>query len=139
MRIAAIFLLSVLLLTNCKTAPKKLDCADYKTGKFLINYKEGQTTFDIDRLAESQTEYDRKTDTLSSYQVKWTSDCEYELRRTYKMKKTVPDSARRPFFEPATSPPYKVRIITGSKDFYVYEIQTAGVNIVHTDTAWIVK
>jgi hypothetical protein len=140
MRFTVIVFLSFLFI-KCNTAPKAgvNNCTDFKTGKFIINFKQGQTTFDIERHKESQTEYDRKTDTLASYQVKWTSDCEYELRRTYKMKKTVVDSTRKPLFDNGATPPFKVRIITSAKNFYVYEIQTAGAPIVYTDTAWVVK
>jgi hypothetical protein len=142
MRLIATLFLS-LFLCNCKSPDEDKEkniCGNYKTGKYYINYKEGGTVFEIDRQSLTQTEHNRKTDSIEGFQVNWTGPCEYELKKTFRMKKTVTDSFnKKTIVEPGTTPPYKVRIITGTKDYYVFEIQTAGVTLLKTDTAWVLK
>ena len=141
MRLIVILFLS-LLLYNCNSdkSKQKDNCDNYKTGKYYINFKEGNTVFEIDRQATTQTEYNRKTDTIAGYQVSWNSSCEYELKKTFTAKKTTADSAdKKPIIEINNQVMYKVRIITGTQDYYVFEIQTAGINLLKTDTAWVLK
>jgi hypothetical protein len=145
MRLITILFLS-LLLYNCKSGKAKdsdkdkILCENYKTGKYYINFKEGNTVFEIDRQTTTQTEYNRKTDTIEGFQVSWSGPCEYELKKTFRAKKKGTDSAdKKPIFEVNNPALYKVRIITGTRDYYVFEIQTAGVNLLKTDTAWVLK
>ena len=140
-RISVYFILFILF--SCKTKQKEasLNCEIYKRGKFIINYKPRNTVIEIDRQTNTQTEYDTKADTIFGAQVIWTGPCEYELKRTFRAKKTVKDSTARNnlIVETNNPPPYKVRIMSGTADYYVYEIQTPGLALLHTDTAWVVK
>ncbi|TMI63465.1 MAG: hypothetical protein E6H07_11820 [Bacteroidetes bacterium] len=133
-----------IILHGCKTKPAttvSLNCEIYKTGKYIINYKPRNTVIEIDRQTMVQTEYDRNSDTLFGAQITWTGPCEYELKKTFRSKKTVKDSSAKNniIMETNDPPPYKVRIMSGTPDYYVYEIVTPGSTQLHTDTAWVVK
>jgi hypothetical protein len=139
MRIFFVLLLS-LFLYNCKSAKKENLCKNYRDGKYIIHFKTGGTEFEIERKDSMQAEYNIKTDTIAGYDVRWTDSCEYVLTRTYRKKKTVSDtSGKQTLFETGKPLRYKVRIITGNNDYYIYEIQTIGLPALYSDTAWIKK
>jgi hypothetical protein len=140
-RLPVIFILLILYGCKAKQKAASLECDNFKTGKFIINYEPRNTVIEIDRQTMTQTEYDRNTDTVFGAQIIWTGPCEYELKRTFRAKKTVKDTSAKNnmVIEANNPPPYKVRIMTVTPDYYVYEIETPGLAQLYTDTAWVVK
>ena len=53
--------------------PTSLDCENLKQGDFICRHLE------IKRTLNKQIEYDSKSNSTKEYQVKWITDCEYEL------------------------------------------------------------
>jgi len=134
------FIFFVLLAVSCSTKSKKINCDRFHAGNFRLTIEQEGVTFDIKRTESSQMEYDRNTDTITGYKIKWTDECEYELVKTYKRKMAIEDSSQPvKIFEFRNSEPLKVKIITTGDTYYVFEAWKESVDFVFKDTIWLEK
>lgn len=135
-----ILLFVLIVLVSCTHNRKSLGCSRFRNGRFLINQRLTETTYEIDRKEARQTEHNRATDSITGYDVKWTSACEYELLRTYKTKKTTTDSNQvQHIVEYRDEAPLKVKITATGDDFYVFESRIENFGVVYRDTMWVLK
>ena len=72
-------LLQLMLLLSCSYHGSKPDCKLFKEGKFLWRDNRSRTKFIIERKGGIQTELSESTDMITTFRVKWLSECEYEL------------------------------------------------------------
>lgn len=84
-------LLTTLLLLTSSGCGKKRSCSEFKTGTFKYNDEEFEDVV-ILRTEDEQIESSEKLDYSDTYQIVWTSDCEY-----YLVFKRTTNSERMPF------------------------------------------
>jgi hypothetical protein len=73
-------LLFITLISQLNYQQSDLQCKDYKTGTFELIDKEMDKSYWIKRTETLQSETLVGSNDTSTYEVKWTGDCEYELR-----------------------------------------------------------
>src|SRR5258706_15444834 len=65
-----------LIILGCSKNP---DCKNFKTGRFKLIETALNDSFLIERNDTMQIEKDLKTGSITKFEVKWLTDCEYEL------------------------------------------------------------
>jgi hypothetical protein len=106
----------------------------------LIKEKFSRTHFIIERKNGFQTELNENTDSIFTFTVKWLNECEYEIVRISRTKKTITDSAKPDkVIEFKNAVPLKVKIITTDDKYCVFEARKDRMAFVYTDTMWIYK
>ncbi|MFT3980752.1 MAG: hypothetical protein QM687_09810 [Ferruginibacter sp.] len=61
-------------------------CGNFKKGKFVYRNDSAETVI-ITRRARQQEEYNKTTDVLTKFKVKWLSDCSYQLKQVWSNSK----------------------------------------------------
>ena len=138
MRLIVIF--SLLFIFFSCSERKVSGCAKFLTGSYYFFKKPERTRIVIERDSSNQTEYNPITDTITGYQIKWTSKCEYEVFNTYRTKKTPHDTSEmKAFIDLDKITTVKYRIIEASSDFYICESWEEGRSFIYIDTIWVLK
>ncbi|MDQ3046421.1 MAG: hypothetical protein M3R27_02655 [Bacteroidota bacterium] len=107
------------LIAGCDPNDK---CGKFREGEF--SYKEAPfSNIKITRTKTEQTEHETKTGLKVRYDIKWTSDCEYELIQTWSN-----DSA----FSLNNGSMIKTKIKNIEGDMYDYDASSAGMNTSNT-------
>ena len=137
LKVLVIWALAVSLF-SCNLDKNEQNCNQFKQGRFVYNLRNqnGQIDrkFSIIRNDSIQTETDVKSGEFSKLSIKWTSDCNYELKliettfifpeSLQKMRKTVP---------------LKTTILVSTDRYYVFKAKRDNYNFVMTDTIWVEK
>lgn len=71
--------ITILFLTSCFQLSAQKNCLKYKTGAFLLTDIGMNIQNKIERVGDKQFETDLKTGRITTFNVKWLNDCEYEL------------------------------------------------------------
>jgi len=137
------YLFFIILLAGysfCTGKNPSLACKEFRNGHFIVTLKPEGTRYEVVRTDKYQTEYNPDTDTIVGCKVEWTGDCEYEVTRMNKRKRTITDSsAVQKIFEYRNVAPLKVRIIATHNNYYVFESWKEGINFIYKDTMWRVE
>jgi hypothetical protein len=132
-------ILTAFFLISC-SEKNKVNCSQYKTGKFLLKKTAGNHQFLITRDSTHQIELDQQTDTATGEQIVWTGDCEYELVKSYKMG-NYSDTTNKNLRAESDMVvyPVKVKIIESTSKYYIFEASKDGIHFLYRDTLWVVK
>lgn len=137
MRLLAIFLLVIFFL-SCSDRRKVSDCQRFKKGNYFFLSGPKRVKISIARDSTQQTQYNPITDTITGYNMKWTSECEYEVFQTYTTKKHITDASQmRAFMDLENVVLVKFRIIESANDYYVFQSWKEGSSTLYSDTLWI--
>ena len=114
-------------------------CELYRTGKFYVYNKQSKQKVEIERRDSLQIETNANGD-ITVLKVNWTSDCQYELLFNYMTPKEVSKTAskQRIFEAEGAVIPLRIKILSGTDDYYVFEASKDGFKNL-TDTVWLVK
>jgi len=123
-------------LYSCNYTVKEKTCGQFKKGNFVFHFRgqDYQTDFLIDRADSLQIEVDKKSGKTSKLAIKWTGECNYEM----KLLETTfdfPDSIQ----QLRKSKPLKTQILNWTKDYYVFQSKRDNSNFILTDTLWVVN
>ena len=122
---------------GCLQKAKTPDCTHFKNGKFEIIDKKTQTKWLINRFDTIQTEV--LGDTLTMIKVRWISSCEYETIREYKRSNKIDSNSEHVIFKYINQTPLRTKIISVSKNYFVFESRKENENFVYSDTMWVLK
>jgi len=79
----------LLINTFCSAQTKAEDCSRFKTGTF--QYRDDSSgVIQIKRTATRQVETELSTNTVTKFRIKWTGDCEYEIKKIWTNRKSKP-------------------------------------------------
>ncbi|MEI9947213.1 MAG: hypothetical protein WDN26_23730 [Chitinophagaceae bacterium] len=125
-----IFIVISCFLFSCGGKKPYVDCRYFWTGKFRLNSKLDTTVYIIERNHSIQMETDSKTGKTIPVKIKWLDDCTFELEA----KKEKIDTALA--FENLV---VKSEIVSGNKDYYIFESRTPGYDFLYKDTMWLLS
>lgn len=120
----------------CSSSDKNSSCERFRQGKFRYHFRwqNEQTDFLIQRNDSVQTEMDLKSGETSKLAIRWTGECDYELR-LLETTFDFPDSMQ----EIRESLPVKTKILSSAEDYYIFQTTRDNSDLVLTDTLWIEK
>jgi hypothetical protein len=135
------FISCILIFLFSCSSKKKIDCARFKTGKFLLKSSQNNAQFIVTRDSAIQTELDMRSDTLTGEKIIWVGDCEYELVDYYKIPHysdtTIKDLRAEVNMNIIKA--LRVRIVETGDDYYVFESWKEGIDFKYRDTLWKIK
>lgn len=122
------------LFAGCKQ--KELNCSKFTSGNFLYQLRLGNDDFhyQIIRKGDIQWEINQKTSDTSTFLVKWTGACSYDLY----FQKNSNDSINLQR-QQIKQLPVKTDILTVTDNYYIFKAQQADLAFALTDTLWINK
>jgi hypothetical protein len=124
------------MFASCAGTPTPVDCKQYKTGKFRFSavIDDKAVHYLIERNNDTQTESYLDSGVVAYYKINWKDDCTYQLvylnetaslpEQELKMKRKMVIQAT---------------IISGTKDYYVFEASNNLFDKVLKDTMWVIK
>ena len=124
---------------SCSNAEKDLDCNRFISGEFYTKAKENIPGFLVTRTDSLQYEKNQSTGSVSTFEIKWLDDCEYELIFLFEKKGDsliVPSNSLK---DSIRLIPSKIRILTIGNGYYVFEFEKKGINFKVRDTVWVNK
>jgi hypothetical protein len=131
-------LIVVFAFVSCKSDSNVIDCAKYKSGKFIFYEKRSDVperiNFLVERDGADQKETNLKTGDVTNFKVKWNSDCEYQLQLLKSTDKQLDSMAQY-----TNDVKMKTTIIEVTADYYLFEVKTATSDYVFRDTLWVKK
>lgn len=131
----AVFFIAFAFLFSCGNTGKKKDCSRYKNGSFFYMSRQNNVRipFRIERADTLQVETNQQTKDIFRYNVRWTGDCNYELRYidgTYAFTAAQLQAKKKEV---------RKTIITGTTDlYYLFESKTNTAAVVK-DTLWLMQ
>jgi hypothetical protein len=135
-----LFLFTSVCFSFCNDKRQLPDCSKFRTGKFHFISKPDGVRIEVVRFDSVQTQYNPVTDTITGYQLAWTSACEYEVFKTYRTKKNITDPAQmRAIIELNNVVTFKFKIVEAHNDYYVFESSPKGSSFIYKDTVWVSK
>ena len=147
MRILTVLALTYLIF-SCSGKKYPSDCARFKYGKYYFHLKGQGTRVELTRDTTFQEEYNPITDTITTYSLKWKSECEYEVFKLDARKKNIvvtskdivdTSSQSKTFLEIVDVVVVKFRIIATSDNYYVFKTWKQGSHFTYNDTMWVAK
>lgn len=129
-----LLLITTSILISCASANKQTDCERFKTGRFELHSKVGNSISIIERNDTIQTETNTKSGSIVKARIKWTSNCEYEL--TYFAQTTNSTDTIVPFVQ---SRPLKTTILQTDKNYYIFKSSMGGSNMTLVDTLKVIR
>lgn len=126
-----------LFCASCIQQKNRSGCADYKTGRFSIHAK-GIDSFMVERNDSLQYEWNTEKNIEKLYRIRWISDCEYELVNRNPRSLTAPGS-KEAMLDSIMQIPSRVRILSATASYCIFEVRKKGVSMVYTDTMWLMK
>lgn len=127
MRLLLCLSLVVILNMFCQNR-NKMHCEDFKTGNFKIHTETNNLTYSITRNETKQVEKEQETGKQTEWRIRWLNECEYKLL-------LIKDN-----FGLLTSgqlkaiPEFTYKIITTTKDYYIFETRSGPSMPLITDT-----
>jgi hypothetical protein len=120
----------------CKQSDQHKNCSDFKNGKFIyiVHLPEGDKIFHIVRNDSLQSEVEEGTGKFSHLFVKWTGNCDFELKlieTSFDFSDSVQNIRK--------TIPLKVEILSSTKNYYIFQAKRENTNFLLTDTMWIEK
>jgi hypothetical protein len=125
--------LGFLLFASGSTIDKEAACSKYKNGTFIY-YLKGtpkNIQFTIKREDSIQTETNLATGDYTKLQVKWISECVYELK-FLESNLQYSDSVKKSLV-------LRNEILLAAEDYYVFKSQAKNHDFTLVDTAWVKK
>jgi hypothetical protein len=127
------------LLVSCSDQ-EDIPCTQFRQGNFYIKPSSTITGFSIERTDSMQVETNNRNGVKKNYSLTWINDCEYQLQLVdEEMGNEGSRLFNRGIFDSLNRIPGNTRIIATSKDYYVFEMKKKGIDLVYTDTAWVLK
>jgi len=114
----------------------KSSCKQFHIGKFT-----GTSDFDgavtvIERSDSLQIETNKNSGSVTKARIHWVSDCEYELNFIEQSNDTAKRSEIHSYIQ---SHKLITKILSTSKDYYIFESSMEGVKRKLTDTLFVLK
>lgn len=114
----------------CKNAvPEKMDCSQFRTGKFMFHLDKSSGAYIIDRNDSIQTEQNAINGGTTRFKIKWISDCVYNLDYIDQHYTTADSMA-----DALKTLTLQTRIVATGKDYYVFESNIIGGDKIFRDT-----
>ena len=125
------------LCTSCGQQKAPTGCVDYKKGRFSIHSK-GMDSFMVERNDSLQYEWNTEKNIEKLYRIRWISDCEYELVNRNPRSLAAP-GRKEAMLDSIMQIPSRVRILSATASYCIFEVRKKGVSMVLTDTMWLMK
>lgn len=128
------FIAGSFVVVSCNFSKKGLDCSQLKNGDFVYHFRglNYQTDFLISRNDSIQTEVDKQSGKTSKLSIRWTSECDYELK-LIETTFDFPDSIQRL----RKTVPTKTKIISQTTNYYIFKTDRDNDDFILTDTLWL--
>ena len=132
--------LFVIFNISCSNIEKKIDCEQFKDGKFYLKGRHSNEEYIIERNGYIQTETTKRTGNIVSMSVKWVNPCTYELIFKELIRNdTIAADGKKVIIKIKDDSPVSTSILKVAKNYYVFGIGKSGYNYEYSDTMWIIK
>jgi hypothetical protein len=120
----------------CKQFNKDKNCSQFQNGNFIyrIHFPQGDNIFHITRNDSIQTEVEEGTGKFSKLSIKWTGNCNFELK-LLETSFDFPDSIQNI----RKTIPLKGEILSWTNEYYIFKARRENTNFSLTDTIWFTK
>jgi len=120
-------------IVSCSVSPNKLDCTNFRKGKFVSHIADEQNTI-VDRNDTIQIETNQITGHIFKARIKWISDCEYELSNIE--ESTNFSDTLKPVWQNKI---IRTKIVKVENGYCIYETHVDGVSMIMIDSLRIFK
>jgi hypothetical protein len=128
--------LTLILLASCAGTPAPVDCKQYKNGKFRFSavIDDKRVHYVIERSNDTQIEHSVESGTVATYKINWKDDCAYQLVYLHETA-SLPEQELKMKRKMVV----QTTILSGTKDYYVFEASNNLFDKVMKDTMWVAK
>lgn len=132
MRLLIGFSLVVILNLNCRNGGQ-MNCQVFKTGNFTLHAESNNLTYSITRDEIRQVEIEQETGKQSEWSIRWLNDCEYKLLLINDNFGLLKNGQLK------TIPEFTYKIISTTKDYYIFETRFGPLMPLVKDTVFYSK